>query len=93
LGVPDEVEDATNEYRAEMDILNDFISDRCITGPGVTATAKVLYEEYEGWAEDNGEKAISKKLFGIKLGERGFESYRATGGVRTWRGIGVTRDT
>ena len=92
LGVPEEVEDATNEYRAEMDILNDFISDRCITDSGVTATAKVLFEEYESWAEDNGEKAISKKLFGIKLSERRFEAYRATRGVRTWRGIGVTRD-
>ena len=75
-----------------MDILNDFIYDRCITGSGVTATAKVLFEKYESWAEDNGEKAISKKLFGMKLSERGFEAYRATRGVRTWRGIGVTRD-
>ena len=45
-----------------------------------------VYED-ENWAEDNGEKPISKKLFGMKLSERGFEAYRATGGVRTWRGM------
>jgi len=92
LGSPDEIETATNDYRSEMDILSNFIKDCCLTGPTKEVTVKELYDEYAKWTEDNGEKVISKKLFGMKLTEQGFNSYRATGGVRKWIGI-VTRDT
>lgn len=87
LGTPEAVRTATADYRSEMDIIGEFIADRCVTGSGMDATAKELYAAYEGWANDNGDKPISKRFFGIKLVERGFEAFRAAGGVRKWRGI------
>jgi putative DNA primase/helicase len=56
LGVPEEVVAATGEYRAEMDLLGDFISDCCIVAPKASATAKELYQAYGKWIEKSGEK-------------------------------------
>jgi phage/plasmid-associated DNA primase len=57
-----------------------------------TVTTKALYEAYEGWARDNGDKPISKKMFGLKLNEHGFDSYRATGGVRTYMRLSLVEN-
>jgi phage/plasmid-associated DNA primase len=70
-------------------IIGDFIDGMCVLGENIMGTAKELYENYETWCDTEGEKVISKKLFGMKLRERGFDSYKATGGVRTWIGIGI----
>lgn len=89
LGCPKEVTAATTAYRNEMDALSGFIDDRCVTGEFVESKVKDLYNEYENWCEENGEKAMSKKLFGFKLDEKGFDSYKGTGGVRKRVGIGL----
>ena len=89
LKTPDAVLTATKGYRGEMDVIGTFIEDLCALNEKTTGTAKELYEGYEAWCSTEGEKAISKKLFGMKLRERGFDSYKATGGVRTWIGIGI----
>lgn len=89
LGQPSEVVNATNEYRSEMDILGIFIDDCCVIGPTVTVTVKLIYAEYEKWTEDNGERKISKKMFGMRLSEKGFDRYAGTGNVQNWIGIGI----
>jgi len=91
LRAPDAVLTATKEYRDEMDVIGDFVDGRCVLSETATGTAKELYESYESWCDDNGEKTISKKLFGMKLSERGFDKYRATGGIWTWLGIGIEK--
>jgi putative DNA primase/helicase len=89
LKAPGAVLAATKEYRDEMNIIGDFIDDMCVLNEIATGTAKELYESYEKWCDAEGEKTISKKLFGMKLSERGFDNYRASRGVRTWIGIGI----
>jgi putative DNA primase/helicase len=89
LGQPSEVMNATNEYRSEMDILAVFLEDCCVIGPTNQVIKKNLYDEYEKWTEDNGERKISKKMFGIRLKEKGFDSYSGTGNVQNWIGIGI----
>ncbi len=92
LGVPEEVRTATASYREEMDILGSFLADCCVISPTAQATAKELGEIYRGWCERNGEKPVGKRSFGMRLAERGFDSYRGTGGTRTWLGIGLNSD-
>jgi P4 family phage/plasmid primase-like protien len=92
LGCPDEVKTATESYRNEMDALGDFINDVCVTGEMVEVKIKDLYEAYEKWADESGEKVISKKLFGAKLDEKGFDSYKGSRGVRMRIGIGIKRE-
>ena len=93
LKAPGAVLAATKEYRDEMDIIGDFIDDMCVLNETATGTAKELYESYEKWCDAEGEKTISKKLFGMKLSERGFDNYRASRGVRTWIGIGINPES
>jgi putative DNA primase/helicase len=79
-------------YRNEMDMLNDFLEDRCVTDNLKETKVKDLYEGYEKWCEENGEKAMSKRMFGVKLDEKGFDMYRGSGGVRMRIGIGIKGD-
>ena len=88
------VREATGQYREEMDVIGEFVNQSCEISPDATATAAELYERYLKWCEKNGEKPVSQKMFGRKLGERGFRSKRITKGPQKgrhhWEGVGLT---
>ena len=84
---PPEVRRATSEYRDEMDVLGDFLTDRCQEDAGARSTAKELYDSYQAWTRASGEKTITKRNFGERLLERGFHQARGARGTRLWRGI------
>lgn len=80
---------ATGKLQQDMDVLGGFFAECCVFGPRVFVTAKDLYSAYCRWAEDNGEKPLSQRWFGLRLSERGTcESIRTRTG-RSWRGIGL----
>ena len=85
LGTPAEVTDATNEYRNEMDFLNNFISDCCIIGPDQSVQSKELYLAYSKWCEENGEYQLKQASFGRKLQEKGFDSKQIGKGRTRYR--------
>jgi putative DNA primase/helicase len=87
LGEPHAVREATAEYRSEMDVIGTFIAD--ITKPEGTISIPALYQFYENWCSDNGERALSQRVFGLRLKERGILQKRVTGGSRVWSGISV----
>ena len=90
LAVPEDVLDATAEYRGEQDVVGNFISDCCIEAPGAMAPAKGLYEAYLDWAKNAGEKwPLTQRAFGMSLSERGFERDKGTGNKGIWRGLGL----
>lgn len=76
LGMPEEVAAAVKEYRGEMDTLAQFFTDCCILSPSVFAAASQLYEAYQKWADMSGERAVTQRVFGSKLSERGLEKRR-----------------
>jgi P4 family phage/plasmid primase-like protien len=86
LGVPQAVEDATNEYRQEQDVIGEFLTERCVRDAQARDTSKRLWEAWKSWCEDNGEKEGTQKAFGLKLSERGFTQARTKSG-RFWQGI------
>jgi putative DNA primase/helicase len=86
LGMPEEVRDATAAYRRDMDLLADFLGDRCVVDPMASVAAADLYPAYVDWAEEVGEKAMSQKALGGYLRERGFEPVR-TETARGWVGV------
>jgi putative DNA primase/helicase len=96
LGEPESVREATEQYRAEMDILAAFIEDRCVVRPDVVAPATPLYKEYQMWCDDAGEKPETQKMFGMRLRERGFVSDKIKRGPhkdrKGWFGIGLRAD-
>ncbi|MHB8156192.1 MAG: DNA primase family protein [Desulfocucumaceae bacterium] len=91
LGEPQEVKEATAEYRAEMDELQGFIEDRCFSSAGASAWAADLYDSYKAWAADNltERETMSQKKFGSALREHGFERYRGAHGRWAWRGLAL----
>ncbi len=88
LGLPTEIAQATNSYRAEMDSIGAFIDDACLLGPKMTATAGDLYNAYCKWSEASGERPLSQKRLGMEFTSRELISDRDTySGRKIWRGI------
>jgi putative DNA primase/helicase len=91
LGDSPEISTATESYRREMDVLGDFLAERCIHKPGIKTAVGVLYESYVTWCQENGEETLKKRQFGVQLGERGFGEHRDAR-TRYRVGIGLVTD-
>jgi putative DNA primase/helicase len=91
LQEPECVTEATAQYRSSMDILGAWIEDQCECEPTQSCSAKSLYSSYKHWAENSGEWVMTKRKFGLKLPERGFEGYKSSG-VRHYKGISVKHE-
>lgn len=90
LGLPDEVAQATDGYRKEMDSIGAFIDELCVVASKAETSSKNLYGAYQRWCEDAGEQSLSQKRLGLQLAERGFESGRDSYTNRKkWVGIGL----
>ena len=89
LQEPPAVWQATREYRAQMDVLGDFLKDRCDVNDEVKSTAKDLHLAFQAWAKETGEKGLTKHDFGQRLEERGFTPRRGAKGKRLWVGVGL----
>lgn len=90
LGQPQEIKNATDEYRQGQDVLSAFIAEKCVVLTGVKVKAGDLYEAYRSWCESGGEKPVSQTRFGESMTERGFQ--REKSGV-FWRlGIALRTD-
>jgi putative DNA primase/helicase len=66
--VPASMVNAQEEYRAEEDVVGQWITERA-TASG-QATAAELYMDYSSWCRDGNVVAMSPKAFGIRLSER-----------------------
>jgi putative DNA primase/helicase len=90
LQCPQEVREATSNYRSEMDIIGDFIENRCNVDPNLSVDAPVLYEKYIEWAGKNGIKyPLLKRAFIDRMLEKGFDRKKVRGNIYTWFGIDV----
>jgi len=76
LKAPKTVLSATAEYKAEMDVIGDFVRDRCEMKGGASIRARELFRCYQDWCEENNEKACSERFFGLKLKEIGVRQAR-----------------
>lgn len=76
LQKPEEVERATDDYRADSDIIGGFLADCCIINPLARAKTADLYGEYQKWCSENREEPIKIRAFGSALEERGLKRTR-----------------
>ena len=88
LGNPQEVKQASTNWREDADVVGRFIKDRCIIKESATAPGGLLYSEYQDWCDSQGERPNSNKIFAEKLREKGCERVRPKKGS-TWKGIGL----
>lgn len=78
LSVPDEVLNATNEYREDQDHFGAFLKDRCFIGPSEKATISELKISYENFCKSLGEMPRSSRSLIRYLKEKGFAEARTS---------------
>lgn len=90
---PQEVQQATVQYRQEMDPLSDFIEERCEKDDDVKgADNGDLYKAYQSWAEEVGiRRPLGRKSFTQAMQANGFEQRKENHGkTRYWPGLAIT---
>lgn len=80
LNMPEKLKEAGKSYRTEMDVIEQFIEEKCRRIEGGKSIANELYETYKKWADDNNEYKMDKNKFGKKMKEK-FDSKRMNTGV------------
>lgn len=83
---PEAVTKATAEYRAEQDVLGDWLEDRCVLRPDLEDDFAGLYSDYGQWCIEQKELPLTKTKFALSLSERGCVLIRR-GKARRRRGI------
>jgi putative DNA primase/helicase len=86
LNAPKEILNATDEYRGEMDVLGEFIKERCIQVDGVSIQSRELFKAYQEWCDENNEHACSERFLGLRLKELHIQQKRLSNG-RYWQGL------
>jgi putative DNA primase/helicase len=79
LGEPPAVAEATKEYREQEDVVGNFLAEKCVQGPEYRVKAGDLYAAFKQWAEQNGERCMSQREFGLAMTQRGFQRQPSSG--------------
>ncbi len=80
LNPPQTVRQATEEYRANEDILSPFIEECCTLGPHESIRAGVLYTSFKTWCEQNGATPLNGTRFGKEMLKK-FDSTKSRGRI------------
>ena len=88
LRAPAAILNATDEYRGEMDVIGNFLKERCLQKKELSIRIRELYKAYDDWCDDNKEHAVSERFFSMRLKEMGFEQSR-TAEARFWSGLAL----
>ncbi len=90
LGEPDGVLKATKDYRADSDLLGDFLASRLVFREGGRTLKSALTVALRTWAEDNGIRIPSVRVVAARLRSKGAQdtTTRVGGSVRDcWGGV------
>lgn len=72
LSPPDSVIEATRNYREDMDIVFNFINEKCEVGTEYEVKSSDLYRSYKMWCEDSGHFDIKQRKFNNELVNKGY---------------------
>jgi putative DNA primase/helicase len=83
---PTKVQAATQDYRAEQDIVGQFLEERCEVGAGFEEQSQDLHAAYAQWAEGAGYKPFAVRRFNARLVAKGFKDEHNRKG-KVWLGL------
>jgi putative DNA primase/helicase len=86
----EKVKRATELYRSESDVINQFLQEKSIEKTGARAKGSDLYNAYKTWCIENGEQALNSTQFGRRLVEKGYEKEKR-GSYVYYLGIGIVQ--
>ena len=78
LKKPESVQAAISDYRNEMDVINAFMEECIVEGPGGVQAGQ-LYKAYVNWAEENNEYVMSGTKFGKEMGKKKKKTHSMAG--------------
>lgn len=90
LNPPADIQQATMDYRKEMDTIGAFIDECCDVRPGLSIGAKDLYLAYKKWAKDANEHEFTQTTFGKKASDK-FEKKRGGNGF-AYQGVDLKKE-
>ncbi|MBN1437502.1 MAG: hypothetical protein JW936_10555 [Sedimentisphaerales bacterium] len=68
LSVPNSIKDATNDYRAKMDPLADWLAENATLVTNWMTPVTILRKDYDDWAEENGVKfTVGRNVFNERM--------------------------
>ena len=80
LQIPTKVNDALIDYKADNDIIAEFMGLTCIVSPNKTIMKSILHAAYTEYCSAKGIRAISLIAFGKALNNRGYKYKDITSG-------------
>jgi P4 family phage/plasmid primase-like protien len=86
-----EVRKATQEYRNESDLIREFLEENYVKRPGNRLSTQIVYDRYKQWAEDNGERVITKNALGKAIRCRADIHDVHSHGKPMWSGLSARR--
>jgi putative DNA primase/helicase len=96
LIIPESVRSATQEYKNEEDLTYNFLRDCCTLVKGGQVSTIDLYEAFQAWAHNNGERSakyIPQIKFSKDVKRHARCEMRASNGRRYFLGIGLIDET
>ena len=86
LKIPTSVQAATQAYREDMDIIGDWLADRCLLRAEESESRTSVFNSYQDWAQKNGYRPMSSNSLTRRLKSRGIQ---LDTGRRNYLGVAV----
>jgi putative DNA primase/helicase len=91
LGQPEEIREATADYRTEQNVIGIFLESCCSTIPEASAEAGLLFQSFDRWRNNEGHRKVTQTKFGKMLTQLGYQKDRSSATGRTvYQGIGIS---
>jgi putative DNA primase/helicase len=87
LNPPQAVLASTKEYREDMDVVGQWIAERCEVDPNATVPTSHAFNDYFQWATEEVGWAFKMLKFRRNISDRGFPPEKGTHGQRMIRGL------
>jgi putative DNA primase/helicase len=87
LHPPEAVLASTENYRQDMDVVGQWIDERCERDPNASIPTSYAYSDYSQWATDEVGWELKKLTFRRNISDRGFPAEKGTHGQRMIRGL------
>lgn len=87
LSPPQSVLGCTQDYRKDMDVVGQWIEERCETDPHAKIPTAQAFQDYSTWAREEVGWELTKLKFRRHLTDRGFAAAKGAGGMRLITGL------
>jgi putative DNA primase/helicase len=78
---------STQEYREDMDVVGQWIAERCELNPKATVPTSDAHNDYSYWASQEVGWVLTKPRFRRQLSDRGFAAVKGAHGQRMIKGL------